>query len=61
MLNPKIFLPSKLNANPEQISNNVQNVLSSEVLNIDPQSQPELDKVNELKEKVLIEWIKFKM
>ena len=44
--------------NPEQISNNVQNSLSPEVLNIDPQSQPELDKINELKEKVLVEWIK---
>ena len=28
---------------PEQISNNVQNGLSPEVLNIDPQSQPELE------------------
>ena len=44
--------------NPEQVSNNVQNWLSPEILNIDPQSQPELDKINELKEKVLIEWIK---
>ena len=44
--------------NPEQISNNVQNGLSPEVLHIDPQSQPELDKINELKERVLIEWIK---
>ena len=44
--------------NPEQISNNVQNGLSPEVLNIDPQSQPELGKINELKERVLTEWIK---
>ena len=44
--------------NPEQISNNVQNGLSPEVLNIDPQSQPELDKINELKERVFTEWIK---
>ena len=42
----------------EQISNKVQNGLSPEVLNIDPQSQLELDKVNELKERALIEWIK---
>ena len=28
------------------------------VLNIDPQSQPELDEINELKEKVLVEWMK---
>ena len=28
------------------------------VLNTDPQSQLELDKIKELKEKVLIEWIK---
>ena len=38
--------------NPEQISNNVQNGLSPEVLNIDLQSQPELDEINELKESV---------
>ena len=44
--------------NPEQISNNVQNGLAPEVLNIDPQSQSELDKINELKERVFIEWIK---
>ena len=43
--------------NPQQISNNVQNALSPEVLNIDPQSQPEVGKINEQKEKVLIEWI----
>ena len=42
----------------EQISNKVQNGLSPEVLNIDPQSQPELDKINELKERALIEWMK---
>ena len=44
--------------NPEQISNNVQNGLSPEVLNIDPQSQPEHDEINELKGRVLIGWIK---
>ena len=38
--------------NPEQISNNVQNGLSPEVLNIDLQSQLELDEINELKESV---------
>ena len=57
ILNHKILLPSK-HLNLEQISNHIQNGLSPEVLNIDPQSQPELDKRNELKEKVLIEWIK---
>ena len=44
--------------NPEQISNNVQNGLSPEVLNIDPQSQPKHDEINELKGRVLIGWIK---
>ena len=44
--------------NPAQISNDVQNGLSPEVLNIDPQSQSELDEINELKEIVLVEWIK---
>ena len=48
----------KTHLNPEQISNKVQNSLSREVLNIDPQSQPELDKINKLKERVLIELIK---
>ena len=43
---------------PEQISNNVQNGLSPEVLNIDGQSDPELDKIKELKERVFNEWIK---
>ena len=43
--------------NPEQISNNVQNGLSPEVLNINPQSQPELDEINELKEMVLVKWM----
>ena len=43
---------------PEQISNSVQNGLSPEVLNIDPHFQPELDEINELKERVSIEWIK---
>ena len=46
--------------NHEKISNNVQNGLSPEVLKIDPQSQPELDKINELKERVFTEWIKVK-
>ena len=48
----------QIHVNPEQISNNVQNDLSPEVSNIDPQSQPELLKINELKERVLIGWIK---
>ena len=48
----------RTHVNPEQISNNVQNGLSPEILNIDPQSQPELDKINELKERVFIKWIK---
>ena len=51
-------LSLQIHVNPEQISNNVQNGLSPEVVNIDPQSQPELDEINELKEWVLIEWIK---
>ena len=32
--------------------------MTPEVLNIDPQSQSELDEINELRETVLIEWIK---
>ena len=40
--------------NPEQISNNVQNALSPEVLNIDPQSQPEVGKINEQKENAIL-------
>ena len=40
--------PLQIHVNPEQISNNVQNGLSPEVLNIDPQSQLELDEINEL-------------
>ena len=48
----------QIHVNPEQISNNVQNDLSPGVSNIDPQSQPELLKINELKERVLIGWIK---
>ena len=44
--------------NSLQISNNVQNGLSPEVLNIDPQSEPDTDEINELKERVLVEWIK---
>ena len=44
---------------PVQISNNVQNGLSPEVLNIDGQSDPELkNKTKELKERVFSEWIK---
>ena len=50
--------PLQTHVNPEQVSNNDKNGLSPEVLNIDPQSQPELDKISELKEKVLVEWIK---
>ena len=37
---------------------NVQNGLSSEVLNIDSQSKTELYKISKLKERILIEWIK---
>ena len=48
----------QIHVNPEQISNNVQNGLSPEVLNIDLQSQPELDKINKLKGRVFIGWIK---
>ena len=55
ILNHKIL---QTHVNPEKISNNVQNGLSQEVLNTDPLSQPELDEINELKEKVLVEWIK---
>ena len=44
--------------NSLQISNNVQNGLSPEVLNIDPQSELDTDEINELKERVLVEWIK---
>ena len=44
--------------NTEQISNNAQNSLSPEVLNIDPRSQHELDEINKMKESVLVEWIK---
>ena len=49
--------PLQTHVNLEQISND-QNALSPEVLNIDPQFQPELDEINELKEKVLVECIK---
>ena len=44
--------------NFEKISNNVQNGQSPEVSNIDQQSRHELARMNELKESVLIEWIK---
>ena len=37
--------PLQTHVNPEQISNNVQNGLSPEVLNIDLQSQPEIDEM----------------
>ena len=47
--------PLQTHVNPEQISNNIQGGLSPEVLNINPQSQPELDEINELKKKVLAE------
>ena len=50
--------PLQTHVNSEQISNNVQNGLSPEVFNIDPQSQPELVQINELKERILVEWIK---
>ena len=58
MLNHKILLPPQIHVNPEQTSNNVQNDLSLEVSNTDQQSQPERLKINELKERILIEWIK---
>ena len=48
----------QIHVNPEQTSNNVQNDLSLEVSNTDQQSQPERLKINELKERILIEWIK---
>ena len=51
--------PLQTHVNPEQISNNVKNCLNSEEINVDPQSQPELDEINELTERVLVEWIKF--
>ena len=47
--------PLQTHINPEQISNNIQGGLSPEVLNINPQSQPELDEINELKKNVLAE------
>ena len=50
--------PLEIHVNLEQISNNIQNGLSPEVLNIDPQSHPELDEINKLKERVLVEWKK---
>ena len=53
--------PLQAHVNPEQVSNNVQNGLIPEVSNIDPQSQPELDEINDLKERVLVEWIKFRI
>ena len=52
--------PFQTYVNPEQTSNNLQNGVcgSPRVLNIDPQSQPELDEINKLKERFLVEWIK---
>ena len=47
--------PLQNHVNPEQISNDVQNGLSPEELNSDLQSQPELDEINELKKRVLVE------
>ena len=46
MLNQKIL---QSHANPEQISNNAQNGLGPEVLQIEPQFQPELDKIKKRK------------
>ena len=46
----QITPPLQTHVNPEQINNNVQNSLTSEELDIDPQSQPELDERNELKD-----------
>ena len=50
--------PLQTYVNPEQASNNVQNGISPKELNIDPQPQHEPDEVNELKQRVLVEWIK---
>ena len=47
--------PLQTNANLEQLRNNAQNGLSSRVLIIDPQSQPEPDEMNKLKKRVLVE------
>ena len=47
--------PLQTHVNPEQISNDVQNGLSPEELISDLQSQPELDEINELKKRVLVE------
>ena len=58
ILDQRKTLPFQTHINPEQISNNVQNSLSTVALNIDPQCQPVLDEINELKERVLVEWIK---
>ena len=58
ILDKKKTLPFQTHINPEQISNNVQNSLSTVALNIDPQCQPVLDEINEMKERVLVEWIK---
>ena len=46
--------PLQTHVNLEQIRNNFHNGLTPEVLNIDPQSQPELDEINKLKERVLL-------
>ena len=54
----QITPPLQIHVNSKQISNNVQNGLNPEVLNVDPQSQLEPDEINELKETVLIDWTK---
>ena len=51
--------PLQTPVSPEQNSNDVQNGLGPlSLLNIDPQSQPELEEINKLKERVLVQWIK---
>ena len=57
-IEPQNTPPLQTHVNPEKISNNVQNGLSPEDLNIDPQYQTELDEINEMKKRVLVEWIK---
>ena len=50
--------PRQTHVNPYQIINNVKNGLNLGEINIYAQSQPGLDKINELKERVLAEWVK---
>ena len=51
--------PLQTPVSPEQNSNDVQNgLVPLSLLNIDPQSQPELEEINKLKERVLVQWIK---